>query len=255
MLRCNDLTITAGGRTLVAGLALRLEPGQCLAILGRNGSGKSLTLHTLAGLRPAVGDITLDGRALTGMARRDIAQRLGLLLQDDEAATFPGSVLECALLGRYPHHSGWSAPAQEDTPAAMAALNSVGLAEFATRSTAELSGGERRRLALARLFCQDPGVLLLDEPTNHLDPLHQVMVLRHLQGLAQRGHAAALTLHDPALALRYASHCLLLPGDGSWNYGPAAELLTPPHLEQLFGTAFARYVAPGGDMAVLPTGA
>ena len=102
-----------------------------------------------------------------------------------------------------------------------------------------LSGGERRRLALATLLMQDPELLLLDEPLNHLDPQHRFSVLACLARLAKSGKGVVASLHDPMLAAQYATHALLLQGDGQWFFGPVADLLTAVRLEALYKTPFA----------------
>ncbi|MEO7386074.1 MAG: ABC transporter ATP-binding protein, partial [Gammaproteobacteria bacterium] len=177
MLTCSALVVTVAGRPLVRDLTFHLAAGDVIGVLGPNGVGKTLTLHTLAGLRPpSQGSVLLGTAALDSLGRREIARRLGLLLQDD-AETFPATVLETALMGRHPHLSGTATESADDVARAHAALAALGLGTFSGRLVSTLSGGERRRLALARLLTQDPGVLLLDEPVNHLDPRYQIGVL------------------------------------------------------------------------------
>lgn len=249
MLTCSALVIEVAGRALVRDLTFNLGAGDIIAILGPNGVGKSLTLHTLAGLRaPDQGSILLGSEPLGRLSRRTIAQRLGLLLQDD-AESFPATVLETALMGRHPHPATGAGDA---LARARAALGNLGLGGCEARAVASLSGGERRRLALARLFTQDPGVILLDEPTNHLDPRHQLTVLGHVATLAGSGRGVVMTLHDPNLALRFATHGLLLFPDGSWLLDTARAVLTTTNLERLFATPFERYTSAAGEPALLP---
>ncbi len=252
MLTCSALVVRAGDRPLVRDLTFNLAAGDVIAVLGPNGVGKSLTLHTLAGLRqPAHGSVALGGEPLQRLPRRQVARRLGLLLQDD-TESFPATVFATALMGRHPHGSGMGPESAEDRSRTQAALAAMQLAGFEDRLVATLSGGERRRLALARLLTQDPGVLLLDEPVNHLDPRHQLAVLGHLATLAGGGHGVVLTLHDPALALRFATHALLLFRDGTWLLDAARAALTPANLERLFETPYERYVGERGGSALLP---
>ncbi len=235
-LSARSLTVRAGSRTLVADLDLDLARGEVLAILGRNGSGKTLTLHTLAGLlAPAGGSVQLQGRPLSSLSRREVAQRLGLLPQDLEDA-FVTSVLETVLIARHPHLKLWQWESAEDERLARAALAQVDMADFAARRTDTLSGGEQRRVAVAALLAQQVETYLLDEPTNHLDPHHQLAVLTLFRGLADRGGTVLTTLHDPTLAARFADRVLLLYGDGRWELGPVATALTAASLSGLYLT-------------------
>jgi len=171
-----------------------------------------------------------------------------MLLQDD-AEAFPATVLQTALLGRFPHHGPWRAETDADLAIARDALACVDLAGLEDRDASTLSGGERRRLALARLLAQATPVMLLDEPVNHLDPSHQARILRHLRMLADVHHNTVLmSLHDATLASRYAQRVVLLFGDGRWASGTAAELLTVDNLRSLFGTAYAAYTGPAGTV-------
>jgi iron complex transport system ATP-binding protein len=235
-LAASDLGVRAGARELVRGLSLEFLPGEVLAILGRNGSGKTLTLHPLAGLRAAnAGTVLLDGAPLATFARRAVARRLGLLPQDLEDA-FVTSALESVLIGRHPHLALWQWESQEDERRSRAALAAVDLDSYAERRTDTLSGGEQRRVAVAALLAQDPGIFLLDEPTNHLDPHHQLAVLGLFRGLADQGRCVITTLHDPTLAARFADRVLLLFGDGRFSLGPTGTALTAATLSELYAT-------------------
>src|SRR5215831_7663342 len=233
-LSARAVSVRAGAVTLVHELSIEFAPGEMVAILGRNGSGKTLTLHTLAGLRaPAAGSVTLDGVAIARLRRRTLALRLGLLPQDLEDA-FVSSVIESVLIGRHPHLSLWEWESAEDERLAREALRAVELEGFAPRRTDTLSGGEQRRVAVAALLAQQPAIFLLDEPTNHLDPHHQLAVLGLFRELASAGKSVVTTLHDPTLAARFADRVLLLFGDGRWALGPAATTLTAAALSELY---------------------
>jgi iron complex transport system ATP-binding protein len=235
-LSAEHLTVQVGARTLVRDLSIEISPGEFVAILGRNGSGKTLTLHTLAGLRgAAAGTVRIGGAPLTQMSRRAIARQSGFLAQDLEDA-FVTTAVESVLIGRHPHLSLWEWESDEDEQAAWRALSAVDMSALSERMTDTLSGGERRRVAIASLLAQDPAIFLLDEPTNHLDPHHQLAVLSLFRKLADDGRAVVATLHDPTLAARFADRALLLAGDGAWSAGPAATELTAARLSELYVT-------------------
>jgi iron complex transport system ATP-binding protein len=226
-------------------MSVEFRGGEVTAILGRNGSGKTLTLHTLAGLRrPQQGIVRLDGTPLDNLRRRAIAQRLGVLLQDLEES-FSSTALEAVLIGRHPHLAAWHWESAEDERLARDALSSVQMDAFAERSTAKLSGGERRRIAIASLLTQAPQVFLLDEPTNHLDPHHQIAVLELFRAQANAGRTVIATLHDPTLAARFADRVILLFGDGRWIEGPMRETLTGQTLSELYLTRIIEIDTPG----------
>jgi iron complex transport system ATP-binding protein len=230
------LSVHAGARELVRELSIRFAPGELVAILGRNGSGKTLSLHTLAGLRaPAAGAVLSGGTPLAQLSRRTLALRLGLLPQDLEDA-FVTTVLETVLIGRHPHLALWQWESAEDERVARESLEQVDMSEFAQRRTDTLSGGELRRVAVAALLAQQVQTYLLDEPTNHLDPHHQLGVLSLFRRLADTGCTVITTLHDPTLAARFADRVVLLFGDGRWRSGPVASTLTAAALTELYVT-------------------
>lgn len=248
MLACADLDIGLPDRLLVRHLDLAVAPGDFVAILGPNGVGKSFTLHTLAGLiPPRRGHVTLGGSRLDTLGRRRIARQLGLLLQEDEAG-FPGTVQDAVLLGRFAHAGPWRDAGPEDEAAAARALADMDIEALADRPLETLSGGERRRVSLARLLAQEPPALLLDEPANHLDPLHQMRVLDQLRRLARAGRAVVMSIHDPVLAHRFATAVLLLFPDGTWLGGPPAATLTAANLARLFGTPYGSYAGEDGTL-------
>jgi iron complex transport system ATP-binding protein len=253
LLASEDLAIEIGGKRIGGDLDLGFHAGECWAVLGANGAGKTTLLHTLAGLRPPTeGRVLLDGQPLTGMRRRAIANRLGILLQASEDP-FPATVLETALIGRHPHIGPWRQEGPEDYRMAREALAEVEMDTLADRPIDTLSGGERRRLALATLLTQDPAVYLLDEPSNHLDLHHQIRLLGHLRERARdRGGTLVMALHDVNLAARFCDHALLIFHDGQVRHGAAAELLQPGHLSCLYHHPIEA-VDVAGQRAFVPT--
>lgn len=245
-LSCTALDIAVQECVLVAQLNLQFQPGSITAVLGRNGTGKSLTLQTLAGLRAAPhGEIALNNRALATLPRRDIARQLSFVAQESEEP-FPVTVLECALSGRHPHIDFWQWETAEDYAIARDALAAVDLQYFESRSIDTLSGGERRRLAIACALAQQPQIFILDEPTNHLDPQHQLQMLKLLRGKADAGCAVIMSLHDAGLAARFADRALLLFGNGQWLHGDVDAIITADTLSQLYATPMLMLESPQG---------
>jgi len=236
LLETRQLSLHAGENCVCQPLNLTVNVGETWGILGANGAGKTTLLHSLARLiAPSNGEILLRQQHLARWPRKAFAQQVGLLLQDSHD-TFPSTVLETALIGRHPHCRVWQGETTEDQAIAEQALAMVGLQDFATREVQSLSGGERRRLALATLITQAPSVWLLDEPTNHLDLRHQYQLLDSLLAYVQtRQGATIMSLHDPNLAARFCSHVLLIGENGITQHGPAATLLTAATLSDLYG--------------------
>jgi len=250
-LECKQLTVDVDGRSLVHQLDLDIPAGSFVCVLGTNGVGKTLTLHTLAGLRPAAGgEIHLCGDTLESLKRKEIAQRLGLLLQIQTDA-FPLTVMDSALMGRHPHLGMWQWADDDDEARVREALRCFDVEDLENRFVTTLSGGERERVALATLMVQDPTIWLLDEPMNHLDPHHQLDVFNVLRDMSAAQRIIITTVHNPAMAMRYADQVLMLYGDGDWEYGPAEKLLEPERLERVYQTPFDYYRSERGNHNVL----
>ncbi|HNP35892.1 MAG TPA: ABC transporter ATP-binding protein [Woeseiaceae bacterium] len=236
-LNARQLAVSVPGRHLVASLDVAFRRGEFVALLGRNGAGKTLTLLTFAGLRrAAAGDVHLKGLDIFTAPRAGVALDLALLPQSADDI-FPTTVLDTALTGRHPHIRALQWETARDREIAMTALRAMKLEDLAMRDVLTLSGGERRRLAIAQIIAQAPTCYLLDEPTNHLDPQHQLDALRLFRRKADEGACVIASLHDVNLAARFADRCLLLYGDGRWELGTSDEILTNERLSELYGTA------------------
>jgi iron complex transport system ATP-binding protein len=250
LLQTVGLELAVGKRTLCDGLDWSIQQGERWAILGTNGAGKTTLLHTLAGLRaPLRGRVLLKGEPLAQMPRRTIAQLIGLLPQDS-TDPFPATVWETVLMGRHPHLKPWRGESESDLQLAREALARCGLTGWEQRAIATLSGGERRRVALATLLAQDPQLLLLDEPANHLDLRHQAELFALVKSLSEEGRSTVMVLHDPNHALRHATHALLLYGDGRWEAGESESLLTEARLTSLYGHPLQRISSDGHTLLI-----
>jgi iron complex transport system ATP-binding protein len=236
LMSCSDVSVSVPGRLLVDALSLELRRGELIAVLGQNGAGKTLSLLTLAGLRDAdAGSVRIGTHDIQSTPRAVVARQLALLPQDVEDI-FPATVIDTVLVGRHPHIGKLRWESSDDYAIANHALDTMGLADLAQRDVLTLSGGERRRLSIAQVLAQQPEIYLLDEPTNHLYPQHQLDAMRIFRAAADAGAGVIATLHDINLAVRFADRCLLLFGDGQWELGPSAEILSEERLGELFST-------------------
>lgn len=242
---CKDVDVVIAERTLLRGLKHQFAPGTVTAVLGQNGAGKTTTLHTLAGLRRAGrGSIELGEKTIADWPRRQLARSLGLLMQGYELA-FPTTVLAAVLVGRHPHIGLLQWEGASDLAVARAALADVGLEGLEHRHVETLSGGEKRRLAIATLLAQETAVVMLDEPVANLDPRFQIMMMRLLRKLANAGRTVVLSLHDVNLARAHCDNALLIYGNGDWHSGACGEVINPENLRRLYATEFAQANASG----------
>ena len=247
-----------GGATLVQ-LNARIAPGRLTAIVGPNGAGKSSLLATLTGQwKPNGGQVLLDGRPLPAWPASALAQRRAMMMQDG-AVAFDFSVQEVVELGRYAHRL---APSQNEAAIIAAALDATDMQPFAGRSVRTLSGGERARAHLARVLAQvweapASGLhrwLLLDEPTAAMDLAWQHRSMALLQHWARtQGVGIVTVVHDVNLALRYADDVLLVH-QGGCQHGPAAEVLTPQRMTDVWGVQCFAALAPDGTQQYLFAG-
>jgi iron complex transport system ATP-binding protein len=248
--------ITAGyhGREVLHDISLEVAPGELLAVVGPNGAGKSTLLKVLGGsIQPSQGMVALKGRRLRELDRRTIARRLASLGQESGSA-FAFTVLEMVLMGRAPHLSALRLEGERDLRIAYEALRRFDLAPLAARSINEISGGERRRVFLARVLAQEPEVALLDEPTAFLDLKHVTEIFSLLTQLrAERAMAVVATLHDLNAAALYADRILLLKEGRAVGCGSAEQVLNEENLRLVYETEV--YVGRNprtGALAVLP---
>ena len=226
-----------GQTPVISGVSLRIEPGQAWVVLGPNGAGKSTLVRVVMGLLPpSGGSVNVCGLPVPGTTSASLAKVAAWVPQTmDDATGFTG--LEVALMGRAPHLSAWGLPGTRDEELALAVMRELGVAHLATRPLAEVSGGERRRVWLARALVQQPKLLVLDEPTAFLDVKHQVETLRAVQRRLADGLGVLAVLHDVNLAMHLATHALLLKDGKSVAQGPVREVLTASALSALFEIA------------------
>jgi ABC-type Mn2+/Zn2+ transport system ATPase subunit len=239
--RIEGVTAGYGRRIALSDVSLTVRPGSLLAVIGPNGAGKSTLLKLIAGLlKPTTGQLTVLGGA-PGSAARTVAY-----LPQAEAVDwdFPVTVSEVVMMGRYARLGFGRQPGAVDRERVAAALETVGMGDSVDRQIGALSGGQRRRVFLARAIAADPELYLLDEPVTGVDVTTQEDLMDVLEAEARAGKTVIATTHDlicaaqrfhqaalingrvvaqgsaelvldqHLLAETYGGHVLVLPGDG-----------------------------------------
>jgi iron complex transport system ATP-binding protein len=238
LLAALGLSAGYGERIVVSSASFTVAPGQLLVVLGPNGCGKTTLLKTCIGLLPALGgSATLEGGDVSSLAPRARA-RIAAWVPQVAEAVWSYRVREIVAQGRYPHRGAFQSLGDDDQAAVSAALDAMDIRALADRPVSSLSGGEARRVLIARALAQDTPLLVLDEPAAHLDPGRQMELMELLHGLARSGKAVAISVHDVNIARRFADLALLVGQDGNSSFGPPEQILTPDSLENAYDTSF-----------------
>lgn len=232
VVEAHDVCVELGGKRVVDGVGLRARAGEVLALVGPNGAGKSTLLAALAGdLTPSRGGVDVRGRPIRDWSAVELAMRRAVLPQA-AALSFPFTVAEVVAMGRAP----WAGTGRDDADERhiAEAMDQCEIEEFSDRPFPALSGGERARVALARVLAQDTGVLLLDEPTAALDLRHQELVLRLCREKAGAGVAVVVVLHDLGLAAAHCDRVAILHHGCLEACGPPAEVFDADLLSRVY---------------------
>jgi iron complex transport system ATP-binding protein len=233
-LTVQDLNVTLGSRLVLNDISLSLASGHLVALVGPNGAGKTTLLRALAGLVSSDGEIHVGGDALSSLMLRERARRFAYLPQG-HIVHWPLPAQDIVALGRYPH--GATDPARlspKDTEAVLRAMQATDVMELRERRVTELSGGERSRVALARVLAVEAPVILADEPTASLDPRHQIDIMKSLRAVADNGTLVIVVTHDLGIAARFADTVLVLSEGRLVAQGAAAEALSEKIVADVF---------------------
>lgn len=211
VLTIDDVTFSHGNDFILQVPHMTVYKGEFVCVMGLNGSGKTTLLHLIAHtLRAKHGAICIDGESSSRMSPRHIAQHIAVVEQEVNYV-FPYTVLEIVLMGRFAYQQGRFFETDEDIEKALSAMQKTGIAHYRDRLITSLSGGERRRVEIARALAQETDIILLDEPTAFLDIKQQEIFMTLLQELNQvEGKTIVCVTHRLDIARMYGDRAVIL---------------------------------------------
>jgi iron complex transport system ATP-binding protein len=251
VLEIDRVSVALARRMVLKDVSLSAAAGELIAVVGPNGSGKTTLLRAAAGLVPFEGKIALNGRALGDMRLNERARTVAYLPQGS-VFHWPLSVAEVVGLGRLPMTRG-AGLSDGDRAAVHAAMERTETLSFAARPVTTLSGGERSRVAMARVLATGAPLILADEATAALDLRHQIAVLDLLRRHTRSGGTVVAVLHDLGLAARTADRIVVLDAGRVVADAPPRDALTSARLAETFGVD-ADVVDEHGTLWVKPRG-
>ena len=226
-----NITWKVGKKVIVNNVSLTVSRGQTVGLLGPNGSGKSSLLRVLAGLRrPHSGCVTLDDKNISQIAKKQLARRVAFVEQHGMTEANM-RVRDVVKLGRIPHHSPFSNWSAQDDETVTAALERVDMLKKSEQGWQSLSGGERKRVHIARALAQTPTEILLDEPTNHLDIHHQIQLMKLISELPV---TSIVAIHDLNHASMFCDALIVMQNGEIVASGTPDEILTETLLWDVF---------------------
>jgi iron complex transport system ATP-binding protein len=241
----HDLTVAYDSVPVLDKTSFTVNRGDLVALLGANGAGKSTLLRCISRiLKPANGHILLDDRELKRFNSREAA-RLMAVVPQETPADFDFTVEDIVMMGRFPYLTRFRKEEQKDREIVRRAMEMTGVTHLAERSIAQLSGGEKQRVVMARAVAQQPEVLLLDEPTANLDIGYQSMLLELASRLnSEQGVTVIAAIHDINLAVHHFNRFILLADGRVMAAGRADEVITAENIHKSYGVPASTFRHP-----------
>ena len=229
--RLEDVSVAIGDKKIIEQLSLQMQEGQLIGLVGPNGSGKSTLLKSMYRfLKPAGGQVLLFEQDVWAQNEKQMAKKLAVVGQETPIL-FEFTVQDLVAMGRTPHKGVFEMDTAEDEQIVEQALMKTGITHLADRQFSTLSGGEKKRVVIARALAQQAQVLILDEPTNHLDIQHQLQLMDLIRQLPITVIAA---LHDLNLPATYCDTIYVLKDGELCAVGTPQDVLTPALLAKVF---------------------
>lgn len=240
-----DVTVSyRNGHTALYNASFEIPRGTVTALVGVNGAGKSTLFKAIMGFVPAAkGEIRLLGNSITEALRNNLVAYVPQSEEVDWA--FPVLVEDVVMMGRYGHMGWLRRPTKSDREAVTEALQRVNMSDFRQRQIGELSGGQRKRVFLARALAQDGQIILLDEPFTGVDVKTEEQIVGLLRELRDEGRVMLVSTHNLGSVPEFCDRTILVKGT-VLAYGPTETVFTRDNLERAFGGVL-RHVTIGGD--------
>lgn len=231
ILSVQGLEFSYPSNKVLRNVSFSIQQGECLAILGTNGTGKSTLLKCINRiLMPQQGAVLIDKLDIQKLDQKELARKIGYVSQSNQS--FRTTVFDSVLIGRKPYIK-WDVT-EKDLDIVNGAIEMLGLQEYSLRYIDELSGGELQKVIIARALAQEPKILMFDEPTSSLDLKNQLEVINIIKDVVKRKNLSALvTIHDLNLALRFADKFILLK-DGKIYAAGGIEIMTSNNIEHVY---------------------
>ena len=243
-IRAHGVTVTyRNGFTALSDASFEIPTGTITALVGVNGAGKSTLFKALMGFVPlARGDVEILGKPVAAAKK---AQDVAYVPQAEEVDwSFPVLVEDVVMMGRYGHMGFLRRPRPADRAAVDSALARVGMTDYRNRQIGELSGGQKKRVFLARALAQDAHVILLDEPFTGVDVKTEEQIIALLRSLRDEGRVMLVATHNLGSVPEFCDRVVLVKGT-VLAYGPTEEVFTPEKLRDAFGGVLRHFLLEG----------
>lgn len=246
-LRARGVTVTyRNGLTALSDASFAIPKGTITALVGVNGAGKSTLFKAIMGFVPvAAGEIAVLGRPVRAALKAGI---VAYVPQAEEVDwSFPVLVEDVVLMGRYGRMGFLRRPREVDHAAVRNALDRVGMSDFRQRQIGELSGGQRKRVFLARALAQEGQVILLDEPFTGVDVQTEEAIIGLLREMRDEGRVMLVSTHNLGSVPEFCDRTILVKGT-VLAHGPTSQVFTRENLERAFGGVLRHFVLGGEDL-------
>lgn len=245
------LSVRRDARWVLSAIDFTAKHGEITVIVGPNGAGKSTLLKAIAGLLPYQGTLTLEGQEAAPLSPRERARLIAFVPQQTQLRA-PMPVRDVVAQGRYARSNAASGLQEADVTAIDAAMATAEVTDLAARPFTELSGGEQRRVLVARALCTGANVLLFDEPTASLDVRHALALYRLVRNQAAQGVAVVMVLHQLGDALRFADRAVLIDKGRVVATGAPSDVITAATVSNVYGVQLLANASPGFEMKDAP---